>query len=159
LFLCKQSGRAERQLRRISTCSLSLGITYTSIEQPDSLRFIRVSGILTPITPGSNNTLELLLTGGPEGQQERLTVARATTKHLTDSTKTEILTETGALGLVSYLRKTQDVVLVPVNGAKFPLPGTDFSSLLKHLNKLYAPAVVNWCKPRTQKNGHSRGFK
>jgi hypothetical protein len=91
--------------------------------QPDSLRFIRESGILTPTTPGRNNSLELLLTGGFEGQEERLTVARATTQHINDSTTQEILTEAGVLGLVSYKRITKDVVLVPVNTSPF-LNGT-----------------------------------
>lgn len=110
----------------------------------DSLRFIRESGILTPTTPGKNNSIELLLTGGFAGQEERLTVARATTKHINDSTTNEILTEAGVLGLVTYSREIKNVVLVPVNSSSFPSAGTDLSVVAKRLNEIYSPAVVNW---------------
>src|SRR5690554_4828447 len=112
--------------------------------QADSLRFIRESGLLTPTTPGRNNSLELLLTGGFQGQEERLTVARATTNHINDSTSEEILTEAGVLGLVSYQRITRDVFLIPVNGASFPTASTQLSDIEKRLNEIYGSAVINW---------------
>ncbi|HHU87484.1 MAG TPA: fibronectin type III domain-containing protein [Peptococcaceae bacterium] len=112
--------------------------------QSDSLRFIRESGILTPTSPGRNNSLELLLTGGFEGQEERLTVARASRQHINDSTTQEILTEAGVLGLVTYKRITQNVVLVPVNSSSFPSPGIERSVIIKRLNEIYGPGLVNW---------------
>src|SRR5690554_1334423 len=112
--------------------------------QADSLRFIRESGLLSPTTPGRNNSLELLLTGGFQGQEERLTVARATTNHINDSTSEEILTEAGVLGLVSYQRITRDVFLIPVNGASFPTASTQLSDIEKRLNEIYGSAVINW---------------
>lgn len=53
----------------------------------------------------------------------------------------EILTEVGALGLISYDRISRDVVLVPVNGAQCP----QFDGIIsKELNEIYASAVVDW---------------
>lgn len=78
------------------------------------------------------------------GPRRKNTVARASTKHINDTTTQEILTEAGALGFVSYQRKTQNVVLVPVNTSQFPTKGADLSSLAQRLNEIYGPAVVNW---------------
>ncbi|TAJ12602.1 hypothetical protein DMA11_11950 [Marinilabiliaceae bacterium JC017] len=107
---------------------------------PDSLRYLRESGVLTPVSPSGKNQ-RLLLTGLAGGEEDILTVALATSQQVNDSTKQEKLTETGALGIVAYDRILRDVVLVPVNGAQCPeSPGI----IKTELNKIYAPAVVDW---------------
>ena len=108
----------------------------------DSLRFIRETGIATAVNnQGRSNALNLLVAGGMDGTEEVLTVARATTVMVTDTTSRETLTETGALGLVSYTRLHKTVVLIPVNTATLP---TNISGIQQRLNQLYAPAIVEW---------------
>jgi hypothetical protein len=107
---------------------------------PDSLRYVRNSGMLTPsIAKGKKQ--QLLLTGLSQGEEDLLTVALARTKRITDSTSREVLTEAGALGLVSYDRIRKDVVLIPVNGAQCP---QNTGIITKELNEIYSPAVVSW---------------
>ncbi|ASB50173.1 hypothetical protein [Alkalitalea saponilacus] len=121
-----------------------VNIIPTGLCSRDSLRVIRESGIITPVRPGQNNMLELLITGGMAGEEEMLTVARASTVHVNDSVTDEMLTEAGSLGLVTYNRKIKEVVLVPVNQAGFPSANTNTSSISKRLNEIYSSAVVNW---------------
>jgi TANFOR domain-containing protein len=55
-----------------------------------------------------------------------------------DKSKDQVL---GKLKVVSYDKITKEVVLVPVNGAKYP---GDISVLTNSLNKIYGQAVVQW---------------
>jgi hypothetical protein len=117
-----------------------LDLTVTGTLSPDSLRYIRNSGLLTPSIPQGKKR-QLLLTGLSEGEEDILTVASAKTVATGDSTSREILTEVGALGLITYDRISRDVVLVPVNGAQCP----QFAGIInKELNDIYGSAVVDW---------------
>ena len=107
---------------------------------PDSLRYLRESGLITPSTPQDKGS-RLMLTGLADGEEDILTVAVAKTEHINDSTSREILTEAGALGLVAYDAIGEDVVLVPVNDAQCPKnPGI----IKTELDKLFGPAVTSW---------------
>lgn len=76
-----------------------------------------------------------------EGEEDLLTVAAVKTEATGDSTTREILTEVGALGLISYDKISRDVVIVPVNGAQCPNVAI---SIAQELNKIYGVAVVDW---------------
>ncbi len=120
----------------------------------DSLRFIRETGIASGVSKqGGSNALNLLVAGGMDGTEEILSVARATTVMVNDTTGHEILTETGALGLVSYIRMHKTVVLIPVNTATLPYNTT---VIQQRLNDLYAPAIVEWTVKTDQRLEVSR---
>jgi len=129
----------------------------------DSLRYIRTSGMVTPATPQGNGN-RLLLTGLGGGDEDILTVAVAKTEQIDSVNSREILTEAGALGLVSYDPITEDVVLVPViiNGNKGQCPDNGVE-VEKYLNGIYKGAVVNWKvkvdKPFEFNNLSSESFK
>ena len=106
----------------------------------DSLRYIRTSGMVTPATSQSNGS-RLLLTGLGGGDEDILTVAVAKTIQVDSANTREILTEAGALGLVSYDVITKNVVLVPVNGAQCP---QNSAPVIQELDKLYKGAVTRW---------------
>ncbi len=129
---------------KIAWKSLASGRTeYLDVEvkgSNDTLRYIRSSGMLAPNSK-SNKGNQLLLTGLPDGEEEILTAASVKKEHINDSTTNEILTEAGAIGLVSYAPINKTVVLVPVNGAQCP---SGAQAVKEALDKLYAPAVVNW---------------
>ncbi len=108
--------------------------------QADSLRYLRASGLATPTAPQGNGH-RLLLGGLAAGDEDMLTVAVAKTQHINDTTKREILTEAGALGLVAYAPIVREVVLVPVNQAQCPQnPGI----IKTELEKLFGAAMVDW---------------
>lgn len=107
---------------------------------PDSLRYLRESGLITPSVPQDKGS-RLMIIGLADGEEDILTVAVAKTEHINDSTTREILTEAGALGLVAYDAISKNVVLVPINDAQCP---TNPGIIKTELDKLFGPAVTSW---------------
>ncbi|WP_066633300.1 fibronectin type III domain-containing protein [Labilibacter marinus] len=120
----------------------------------DTVRYIRSSGMLAPYSKNKAGD-QLLLTGMSEGEEEILTAASVKKESINDSTTNEILTEVGAIGLVSYAPIHKEVVLVPLNNAQCP---TGVAGVKTALDKLYAPAIVSWTV-RIDKNFDYDGLK
>jgi len=96
--------------------------------------------MLSPITK-QGRYHKLMLTGLGDQEEDLLIAAKVKTVIQKDSSKREILTEVGSLGLVSYERISRKVILVPVNGAQCP---QNAQYIKDELNRIYAPAIVSW---------------
>ncbi len=130
---------------KIAWKSLATGRTdYLDVQikgkSSDTLRYIRSSGMLAPFNKSKLGD-QLLLTGIPEGEEETLIAASIKKERIDSSKVNEILTEVGAIGLVSYQPIQKDVVLVSLNGAQCP---TGTGAIKTALDKIYSPAIVSW---------------
>ena len=130
---------------KIAWKSLATGRTdYLDVQikgkSSDTLRYIRSSGMLAPFNKSKLGD-QLLLTGIPEGEEETLIAASIKKERIDSSKINEILTEVGAIGLVSYQPIQKDVVLVSLNGAQCP---TGTGAIKTALDKIYSPAIVSW---------------
>jgi hypothetical protein len=114
------------------------------VESTDQILFILEDSTEVPATKLTDGNYQLTLPPFPsKGEYNLYTVIKDANP--TDSTHDEHIA--GQCKIVVYEPQKNNVILIPINGAKVP----DATSIQDQLNKIYAPAVSQW-NVTTQEN-------
>jgi hypothetical protein len=120
------------------------------VESTDQILFILEDSTEVPATKLSDGSYQLTLPPFPSKGEYNL-YAVIKDANPTDSTHDEHIA--GQCKIVVYEPQKNNVILIPINGAKVP----ESKSIQDQLNKIYAPAVSQW-NVTTQENLDVPGF-
>jgi hypothetical protein len=107
----------------------------------DSVHYRRESQQLVMTAPGTTDTVQLMLSGQTDMEEDNLYAWYPEYHKVNDSVTSQDRVLAGQVNLVSYDKKKLTVYLVPVNGSAYPANSTEVQ---QYLNKVYAQALVEW---------------